>query len=100
MLKPAAAAGELVFARGEGQKVRFTRPDWTPEEPAAALAEATRRYLGAGGPATREDLARWWGAGPAEGGRVLEGSATRSRRSRSGAPMLLLREHVAEAAAG
>ena len=100
MLKPAAAAGELVFARGEGQKVRFTRPDWTPEEPAAALAEVTRRYLGAGGPATREDVARWWGATPAEGGRMLRRSATRSRRSTvEGAPMLLLREHVAEAAA-
>ena len=100
MLKPAAAAGELVFARGEGPKVRFTRPDWTPEEPAAALAEATRRYLGAGGPATREDLARWWGATPAEGGRLLKALGDEvAPVTVEGAPMWLLREHVAEAAA-
>ena len=100
MLKPAAAAGELVFARGEGPKVRFTRPDWTPEEPAAALAEATRRYLGAGGPATREDLARWWGATPAEGGRMLEALGDEvAPVTIEGAPMWLLREHLAEAAA-
>jgi hypothetical protein len=100
MLKPAAAAGQLVFAPGEGQKVRFTRPDWSPEDPDAALAEATRRYLGAGGPVTREDVARWWGASPAEAGRVLKGLGDEVVPvTVEGAPMFLLREHVAEAAA-
>ena len=37
-----------------------------------ALREITRRYLGAFGPATREDLARWWGVQPAQGGRMLD----------------------------
>ena len=32
LLKPAAFAGDLVFAEGEGQKVRFTTPDVTPED--------------------------------------------------------------------
>ena len=71
MLKPAAAAGALVFAPSDGQNVRFTRPSWTPSDPAGALEEVTRRYLRAGGPATREDVARWWGVSPAEGGRML-----------------------------
>ena len=100
MLKPAAAAGQLVFAPSDGQKVRFTRPDWSPEDPDAALAEAARRYLGAGGPVTREDVARWWGAAPAEGGRVLKALGDEvAPVTVEGAPMLLLREHVAEAAA-
>jgi Winged helix DNA-binding domain len=100
MLKPAAAAGQLVFAPGEGQKVRFTRPDWSPADPDAALAEVTRRYLGAGGPATREDLARWWGGAPAEGGRMLKALGDEvAPVTVAGAPMFLLREHVAEAAA-
>ena len=79
MLKPAAAAGQLVFAPSEGQKVRFTRPDWSPEDPEAALAEAARRYLGAGGPATREDLARWWGATPGRGRAGAQGARRRGR---------------------
>jgi len=100
MLKPAAAAGALVFARGEGQKVRFTRPDWAAEDPEASLAEATRRYLGSGGPVTREDVARWWGVSPAEGGRMLNALGDEAAEvTVDGAPMWLLREHVAEVAA-
>ena len=37
-----------------------------------ARREVTRRYLGAFGPATRADLARWWGVQPAPAGRMLE----------------------------
>ena len=71
MLKPAAFLGGLCFAPSAGQNVRFTRPDqwlgrWQPVDPGHAMAEITRRYLGAYGPATREDYARWWGATPAE----------------------------------
>lgn len=71
MLKPAAFRGELCFAPNAGRNVRFTRPaSWLPAalpvEPAEALREVTRRYLGAYGPATREDFARWWaGLSPA-----------------------------------
>lgn len=66
MLKPAAFRGKLCFAPSSGRNVRFTRPDgWLapgrPIEPQDGMREVTRRYLDAYGPATREDLARWWG---------------------------------------
>jgi len=67
ILKPAAFAGSLCFAPSIGPRVRFTRPDtWLkktvrPLDPDAAAAELTRRYLGAYGPATVHDFARWWG---------------------------------------
>jgi len=100
MLKPAAAAGQLVFARGEGQKVRFTRPVWTPSDPAAALEEVARRYLRSAGPVTREDLARWWGASPAEGGRMLRSlDGELAEVAVAGAPMWMLAEDAVEAAA-
>jgi Winged helix DNA-binding domain len=75
-LKPAASLGLLCFGPGDGQLVRFTRPDrwlggWQAEDPATALAWATRRFLTAAGPVTREELARWWGVQPADGGRML-----------------------------
>jgi winged helix DNA-binding protein len=77
LLKPAAATGALCFAPNAGQEVRFARPDrWLGEQPALpaaqkALAEVTRRFLAAYGPATREDYARWWGTTPAEGGKLI-----------------------------
>ena len=66
MLKPAAFRGELCFAPSSGRNVRFTRPQgWLrpgrPIESQKAMREVTRRYLGAYGPSTREDLSRWWG---------------------------------------
>ena len=82
LLKPAAFRGRLCFAPNAGQNVRFTRPDsWLADrgqgrsptvDPGAALAEVTRRFLGAHGPATRDDLARWWGESPAAGGRMIK----------------------------
>jgi hypothetical protein len=77
-LKPAAFQGRLCFAPNEGRNVRFTRPDaWVGARPdgdgAAALSAIARRYLDAYAPATREDLGRWWGASPAEAGRLLRG---------------------------
>jgi uncharacterized protein YcaQ len=78
LLKPAAFRGYLCFAPSTGQNVRFTRPDrWLPDDriqpvdPAAALRAVMRRFLAVSGPATREDVARWWGIGPAAAGRVL-----------------------------
>jgi hypothetical protein len=61
-LKPAAFRGLLAFAPSEGRAVRFTRPPQRTRPPVdEALAAVTRRYLGAYGPARREDLSRWWG---------------------------------------
>jgi hypothetical protein len=80
MLKPAAFRGQLCFAPGSGQLVRFTRPDtWLGAEsggrlevdPQEALLSLTRRYLCAFGPASREALARWFGLPPAQAGRLL-----------------------------
>jgi len=61
LLKPAAYRGQLCFAEGEGARVRFTHPGPVEKrEPREALAELVRRYLGAYGPATRDDFALWW----------------------------------------
>lgn len=71
MLKPAAFRGALCFAPNEGRNVRFTHPAWwlgagPVVDGGQASQEVTRRYLGAYGPATREDYARWWaGLSPA-----------------------------------
>ncbi|MEU4743873.1 winged helix DNA-binding domain-containing protein [Actinosynnema sp. NPDC023658] len=75
-LKPASFLGRLVFGPGEGQFVRFTRPDtWLGVELEArpgAVEEVALRFLAQQGPATREDFARWWGVSPADGGRVFK----------------------------
>ena len=61
LLKPAAYRGMLCFAEGEGARVRFTHPGPVKKlEPAEALAALARRYLGAYGPARRDDFALWW----------------------------------------
>jgi hypothetical protein len=73
-LKPVSFAGGLCFAPNIGRNVAFTTPrEWVGVEPdgAADLAEVARRYLRAYGPATREDLARWWGVTPPAAGRML-----------------------------
>jgi hypothetical protein len=76
LLKHAAAVGALIFAPGEGQQVRFTHPtpwlgDWAPVAGEEALAAVARDWLALAGPMTREELARWWGVQPADGGRLL-----------------------------
>lgn len=69
ILKPAAFSGRLCFGPNLGQRVRFTSPDtWlgvapVVVEPHTATADIARRYLSAYGPATYQDLARWWGGG-------------------------------------
>jgi Winged helix DNA-binding domain len=79
LLKPAAFHGDLLFAPSVGQYARFARPDrwleeWQPAETEEAAREVTRRYLGAYGPATREEFARWFGTNsPAQAGRLIEG---------------------------
>lgn len=80
MLKPASFQGRLCFGPNKGRNVSFTRPDqWLglnasdAIDPTEALEEITRRFLAAYGPATREDLARWWAVSPAAGGRLISG---------------------------
>jgi hypothetical protein len=73
ILKPAAFTGRLCFGPSLGHRARFTRPSsWlaataTPADakmsPEATTAAVTRRYLAAYGPATCQDLARWWSGG-------------------------------------
>jgi uncharacterized protein YcaQ len=80
MLKPAAFRGQLCFAPSDGQLVRFTRPDrwlaptigpWPELDPQEALLTLLRRYLTVQGPATREDIARWFALPPAQVGKLL-----------------------------
>ena len=76
-MKPASFRGQLCFAPSDDGRVRFTSPaTWIPggidaPDSEDALREVTRRYLGAYAPATAEDLALWWGVGPARGRRML-----------------------------
>lgn len=70
LLKPAAFAGLLCFGPNEGRNVTFVRPDqwidaWEPLDAEGAMDEIVRRYLAVYGPASRDDLARWWGGTPA-----------------------------------
>lgn len=75
ILKPAAFNGHLCFGPSLGQRVRFTRPySWLsaghkPVDPKTAVADVTRRFLAAYGPARCRDLARWWGGGGITGAR-------------------------------
>jgi Winged helix DNA-binding domain len=104
-LKPASFRGKLCFGPGEGQRVRFTAPgSWVPGSVAKidhedALREITRRYLGAFGLATRDDLARWWGVSPAQAGRMLSGLGDEAVEvDVEGETYRMLGPHVAEAA--
>jgi hypothetical protein len=102
-LKPSAFRGELCFAPSSAQTVRFTHPDaWLgpcdAHEPHEALLAVVRRYLGAYGPATREDLSRWWGfLTQARCGRLLAEVA--DEVSVDGLPAYVLPELVDEIAA-
>lgn len=76
MLKPAAFRGHLCFAPNAGHNVRFTGTrswlgDWSPPDPDASWREVALRFLAANGPATRDDLARWWATTPAQAGKLL-----------------------------
>ena len=77
LLKPAAFTGDLCFADPDGRQVLFTRPDkllgpLEAVDAAEGMAQVVRRYLAAYGPASREELARWFGmTSPALVGRCL-----------------------------
>jgi winged helix DNA-binding protein len=69
ILKPAAFTGRLCFAPSLGARIRFTHPGSWLAGPREAIDSSTaeaaiaRRFLSAYGPATDQDLARWWGGG-------------------------------------
>ena len=65
-LKPASFRGSLCFGPNSGRNVTFVSPAaWlgpkTALSPEEAVAEVTRRYLRAYGPATAAEYSRWWG---------------------------------------
>ncbi len=72
-LKPAAYRGKLQFAPNRGRNVCFTLPAQAEAmDPGEALQEVVRRYLSAYGPASREEVARWWATSPAKAGKLLD----------------------------
>jgi hypothetical protein len=74
LLKPVAFRGDLIFARSEGQNVRFALPEpFEPLDTEEATRELARRYLTRYGPATREEFAKWFGSSaPAPPGRWIK----------------------------
>ena len=68
LLKPVARRGLLCFGPSRGTSVTFVRPQawlgrWRELDHETAIAEVARRYLGAYGPATPADFARWFAPG-------------------------------------
>ena len=97
LLKPVAWRGGLCFGPNRGQHVTFVSPSaWTsgyartrPKqhaaaalEPEHALLEIFRRFIGAYGPVSRDDVWRWWGGSARRATsnlRTLEASGTLTR---------------------
>ncbi|MBA2276575.1 MAG: winged helix DNA-binding domain-containing protein [Chloroflexia bacterium] len=79
VLKPAAFQGALCFGPDRDRNVTFVAPErWLPAMPEVnaddAMPQVIRDYLAVYGPATRDDLARWFGLrSPAQAGRLLAG---------------------------
>jgi hypothetical protein len=70
LLAPAALTGALCFGPSRGAKVTFVRADqwiggWDTHDPRLALLQVLRRFLGAYGPATPQEFARWFATAPA-----------------------------------
>jgi hypothetical protein len=103
-LKPASFRGHLIFAPGDGQKVRFTRPDtwlaeWRDEDPEEAELSVARAFLAASGPVTREDFGRWWAISPAAAERLCKRLGEEAVRVEvDGTAAWALRAHVGDIA--
>jgi len=116
LLKPAAYLGGLCFGPSRGQSVTFVSPSaWVERSAAAAkgrskkqgawagdddeaMREIVRRFLAAYGPATRDDLRRWWGSAAAvtkKRIKAIEDELTPVNRS--GAQSWMLRSDVGDA---
>ncbi|MGJ6966728.1 winged helix DNA-binding domain-containing protein [Streptosporangium sp. G11] len=81
LLRPVAYLGVLCFGPVRGAKVTYVRPDrWAglktevkdQPDPEESAMEIVRRYLRAYGPATHQDLARWFALRPPEAREALE----------------------------
>ncbi|HSJ56163.1 MAG TPA: winged helix DNA-binding domain-containing protein [Anaerolineae bacterium] len=106
VLKPMSYRGLLCYGPSQGRNTRFTLPatwldHWTQWQPAEAVAEMVRRYLGAYAPATREELSRWWGgATPAQAGKLLKQLGDEvAEVDVEGERRYVLAEHLADMAA-
>jgi len=106
LLKPLAWQGDLCFGPAEGAEPTFKSPSSSPRWTGLPdLDDAGRRavaaYLAAYGPATRDNLHYWLGAGLSAGRRRLDGWLDDLTGDRvveihvDGSPMLHLREHLA-----
>lgn len=77
VLKPAANRGLLCFGPDRGRNVTFVRPcDWLGDAAGAvdtddAVRAVVHRFLDAYGPATHNDLARWFGVAEKPGREML-----------------------------
>ncbi|MEU4540932.1 winged helix DNA-binding domain-containing protein [Streptosporangium sp. NPDC023825] len=81
LLRPVAYLGVLCFGPVRGAKVTYVRPDrWAglktevgdQPDPEESAMEIVRRYLRAYGPATHQDLARWFALRPPEAREALQ----------------------------
>lgn len=77
LLAPAALAGKLCFGPGAGSQVSFVRADqwighWEAYDPQMALVELCRRFIGAYGPATHQDIAHWFRLKPEQARALIE----------------------------
>jgi hypothetical protein len=102
LMKPPSFLGHLCFAPNAGRNVRFTSPrTWLPgyrrvDEDVAEI-EVGRRYFAAYGPATRLDLAHWWGISPRAAGDVMKRLGSKIMNvSVEGAPAWILAKHSKE----
>ncbi len=82
LLKPVAAEGLLCQGPASGGSVTFVRPDrwvtdWRQEDPIESRDRLWLDYLAAYGPATVDEMARWWGMPAANGKRIHAGLASR-----------------------
>lgn len=81
LFKPAAARGLLCSGPAADGAVTFVAPAaWlgrpiVPPEPDAAERTALLRFLAANGPATANDVARWWGEQPGPAKRRVKANA-------------------------
>ena len=102
ILRPAAFSGRLCFGPSIGQRVQFTCPaSWLSTTLPAidhkdASADVARRFLAAYGPATYNDLARWWNGGGVATAKqwIASLGEEASAVEVDGTPAWLLREHV------
>ena len=93
LLRPRRGPARALHAPG-----RLARPRGRAPRAGEALREIARRYLAAHGPATREDLRRWWATTPAAAGKLLRSLEDAEEVEVDGEPMWMLTADAREAA--